>query len=418
MSMEVEAFIFDKKIGNLLLKDGIIYFEYDKNFKASGLEISPLKLPLSQNGVYTNNDERYFEGLAGVFHDTLPDKFGTKVIERYFESKNIPPHQLNVLQKLMFVGDKIIGAITYKPVLHKIDEKTVNELIELQNFYENAKKILSGDAIEVVDEMLNFMDSAASAGGARAKAIIGYNEDTKEIISGVKRDLKESFEHYLIKFDIANDDGASSDYTKLEYLYMSMAKEVGIDIPKIELLSHGNLAHYLIKRLDRINGETLHLHSVAGLTHTNFNIPMHYSYDELLRLTRYLTGSQKAVNEQFQRMIFNLVGRNQDDHAKNFAFTMDKNGIWNLSPAYDITYSNGAGYTKNHQLSLNGKTNEFTLKDILGLAKKHSIKENVAKENLEQIVEVFSGFKNRAGELDIRDTTIQRIVNELRLILN
>ena len=418
MSMEVEAFIFDKKIGNLLLKDGIIYFEYDKNFKASGLEISPLKLPLSQNGVYTNNDERYFEGLAGVFHDTLPDKFGTKVIERYFESKNIPPHQLNVLQKLMFVGDKSIGAITYKPVLHKIEEKTVNELIELQNFYENAKKIISGDAIEVVDEMLNFMDSAASAGGARAKAIIGYNEDTKEIISGVKRDLKESFEHYLIKFDIANDDGASSDYTKLEYLYMSMAKEVGIDIPKIELLSHGNLAHYLIKRFDRINGETLHLHSVAGLTHTNFNIPMHYSYDELLRLTRYLTGSQKAVNEQFQRMIFNLVGRNQDDHAKNFAFTMDKNGIWNLSPAYDITYSNGAGYTKNHQLSLNGKTNEFTLKDILGLAKKHSIKENVAKENLEQIVEVFSGFKNRAGELDIRGTTIQRIVNELRLILN
>lgn len=418
MSMEVEAFIFDKKIGNLLLKDGIVYFEYDKNFKTSGLEISPLKLPLSFNGVYTNNDERYFEGLAGVFHDTLPDKFGTKVIERYFESKNIPSHQLSVLQKLMFVGDKSIGAITYKPVLHKIEEKTVNELIELQNFYENAKKIISGDAIEVVDEMLNFMDSAASAGGARAKAIIGYNEDTKEIISGVKRDLKENFEHYLIKFDIANDDGTSSDYTKLEYLYMSMAKEVGIDVPKIELLEHGNLAHYLIKRFDRINGETMHLHSVAGLTHTNFNIPMHYSYDELFRLTRYLTGSQKAVNEQFQRMIFNLVGRNQDDHAKNFAFTMDKNGIWNLSPAYDITYSNGAGYTKNHQLSLNGKTNDFTLKDILGLAKKHSIKENVAREYLEQIVEVFSGFKNRAGELDIRGKTIQRIGNELRLILN
>ena len=418
MSMEVEAFIFDKKIGNLLLKDGIVYFEYDKNFKTSGLEISPLKLPLSHSGVYTNNDERYFEGLAGVFHDTLPDKFGTKVIERYFESKNIPPHQLSVLQKLMFVGDKSIGAITYKPVLHKIEEKTVNELIELQNFYENAKKIITGDAIEVVDEMLNFMDSAASVGGARAKAIIGYNEDTKEIISGVKRDLKENFEHYLIKFDIANDDGTSSDYTKLEYLYMGMAKEVGIDVPKIELLEHDNLAHYLIKRFDRINGEALHLHSVAGLTHTNFNIPMHYSYDELLRLTRYLTGSQKAVNEQFQRMIFNLVGRNQDDHAKNFAFTMDKNGIWNLSPAYDITYSNGAGYTKNHQLSLNGKTNDFTLKDILGLAKKHSIKENVAKEYLEQIVEVFSGFKNRAEQLDIRGKTIQRIGNELRLMLN
>lgn len=417
MSMEVEAFIFGKKIGTILLKDGIVYFEYDKEFKTSNLEISPLKLPFSLNGVYTNNEDRYFEGLAGVFHDTLPDKFGTKVIERYFESKNIPPHELTVIQKLMFVGDKSIGAITYKPVAHKIEEEKNNELIELQNFYENAKKIISGDAIEVVDEMLNFMDSAASAGGARAKAIIGYNCKTQELISGVKRELKKDFDHYLIKFDIQKNDGRSSDYTKLEYIYMNMAKEVGIDVPKIELLTHGNLAHYLIKRFDRVNSEALHLHSVAGLTHTNFNIPMHYSYDELLRLTRYLTGSQQDVNEQFKRMIFNIVGRNQDDHAKNFAFMMNKNGIWNLSPAYDITYSNGTGYTKNHQLSLNGKTNNFTLKDILQLAKKHSIKENIAKEYLEQIVEVFSKFKKKAKEIDVKEQTLSRIYDELRLNL-
>jgi len=418
MSMEVEAFIFDKKIGTILLKDGVVYFEYDKGFLTSNLEISPLKLPLSYNGVYTNNDDRYFEGLAGVFHDTLPDKFGTKVIERYFESKNIPPHELTIIQKLMFVGDKSMGAITYKPIIHKANEHKINELVDLQSFYENAKKIISGNAIEVVDEMLGFMDSAASAGGARAKAIIGYNESTKEIISGVKRGLKDDFEHYLIKFDMQKDDGDSSDYTKLEYLYMSMANDVGIDVPKIELLVHGNLAHYLIKRFDRIGGEALHLHSVSGITHTNFNIPMHYSYDELLRLTRYLTGSQQAVNEQFKRMIFNIVGRNQDDHAKNFAFTMDKNGNWRLSPAYDITYSNGTGYTKNHQLSLNGKTNDFTVKDILQLAKQHSIKENVAKEYLEQIIEIFSYFRTKAKELDIKAQTISRIDKELRLSLN
>ena len=417
MSMEVEAFIFGKKIGTILLKDGIVYFEYDKEFKTSNLEISPLKLPFSLNGVYTNNEDRYFEGLAGVFHDTLPDKFGTKVIERYFESKNIPPHELTVIQKLMFVGDKSIGAITYKPVAHKIEEEKNNELIELQNFYENAKKIISGDAIEVVDEMLNFMDSAASAGGARAKAIIGYNCKTQELISGVKRELKKDFDHYLIKFDIQKNDGRSSDYTKLEYIYMNMAKEVGIDVPKIELLTHGNLAHYLIKRFDRVNSEALHLHSVAGLTHTNFNIPMHYSYDELLRLTRYLTGSQQDVNEQFKRMIFNIVGRNQDDHAKNFAFMMNKNGIWNLSPAFDITYSNGTGYTKNHQLSLNGKTNDFTLNDILQLAKKHSIKDNIAKEYIEQTVEVFSKFKKKAKEIDVKEQTLSRIYDELRLNL-
>ena len=201
MSMEVEAFIFGKKIGTILLKDGIVYFEYDREFKGSKLEISPIKLPLSLNSVYTNTDDKYFEGLAGVFHDTLPDKFGTKVIERYFESKNIPPHELTVIQKLMFVGDKSIGAITYKPVAHKIEEK-INELIDLQNFYENAKKIISGDAIEVVDEMLNFMDSAASAGGARAKAIIGYNCKTQEITSGVKRELKKDFDFALKRLEV------------------------------------------------------------------------------------------------------------------------------------------------------------------------------------------------------------------------
>lgn len=415
MSMEVEAFIFDKKIGNILLKDGTVYFEYDKEFKNSNLEISPLKLPLSQKGVYTNLDDRYFEGLAGVFHDTLPDKFGTKVIERYFESKNIPAYELNIIQKLMFVGDKSIGAISYKPLICKLEDEKTDQLIELQNFYTNAKKIISGEAIEVVGEMLSFMDSAASAGGARAKAIIGYNPNTKEMISGVKKELKESFEHYLIKFDIQKEDGRSSDYTKLEYLYMSMAEEVGINVPKIELLNHGNLSHYLIKRFDRVNDEILHLHSVAGLTHTNFNLPMHYSYDELLRLTRYLTRNQQAVNEQFKRMIFNLVGRNQDDHAKNFAFTMDKNGIWDISPAYDITYANGTGYTKNHQFSLNGKVDNFTNKDIFELAKKHSIKESLAKEYLEEIIDKFSGFEKRAKELEIDKNFISIIQKELRL---
>uniref|UniRef100_UPI004047F0BD type II toxin-antitoxin system HipA family toxin n=1 Tax=Aliarcobacter sp. TaxID=2321116 RepID=UPI004047F0BD len=412
---EVEAFIYDKKIGTILLKDGRVYFEYDKEFKNSNLEISPLKLPLSFEGVYTNNDEKYFEDLAGVFHDSLPDKFGTKVIERYFESKNIPPYELNIVQKLMFVGDKSIGAISYKPSIHKLDNHKQQELIELNSFYENAKKIISGDAIEVVDEMLTFMDSAASAGGARAKAIIGYNPNNKEIISGIKKELPIGFEHYLIKFDFLNDNQRSSDYTKLEYLYMNMAKEAKIEVPNIELLEHGKLTHYLIKRFDRGNGKTKHLHSVAGLTHCNFNVPMHYSYDELFRLTRYLTGNQQDLYELYRRMVFNIIGRNQDDHAKNFAFLMDEKGTWSLSPAYDITYANGTGYTKNHQLSLRGKTNDFTKKDLLDIAKLHSLKGNIAKEIMEQTIDIFSTFRSRAKELEINEESIVKIEKNLRM---
>ncbi len=410
---EIEAFIYDKKIGTILLKDGRVYFEYDKEFKNSKLEISPLKLPLSFEGVYTNNDEQYFEGLAGVFHDSLPDKFGTKVIERYFESKNIPSYELNVVQKLMFVGDKSIGAISYKPSIHKLDNHKQQELIELNSFYENAKKIISGDAIDVVDEMLTFMDSAASAGGARAKAIIGYNPNSKEIISGIKKELPIGFEHYLIKFDFLNDNQRSQDYTKLEYLYMNMAKEAKIEVPNIELLEHGNLTHYLIKRFDRVNGKAKHLHSVAGLTHCNFNVPMHYSYDELFRLTRYLTGNQQDSYELYRRMVFNIIGRNQDDHAKNFAFLMDEKGTWSLSPAYDITYANGMNYTKNHQLSLRGKTNDFTKKDLLEIAKLHSLKENIAKEIIEQTIDIFSTFRSRAKELEINEESISKIEKNL-----
>ena len=412
---EVEAFIYDKKIGTILLKDGRVYFEYDKEFKNFKLEISPLKLPLSLESVYTNNDEHYFEGLAGVFHDSLPDKFGTKVIERYFESKNIPSYELNVVQKLMFVGDKSIGAISYKPSIHKLDNHKQQELIELNSFYENAKKIISGDAIEVVDEMLTFLDSAASAGGARAKAIIGYNPNSKEIISGIKKELPIGFEHYLIKFDFLNDNQKSSDYTKLEYLYMNMAKEAKIEVPNIELLEHGNLTHYLIKRFDRVNGKAKHFHSVAGLTHCNFNVPMHYSYDELFRLTRYLTGNQQDLYELYRRMVFNIIGRNQDDHAKNFAFLMDEKGVCSLSPAYDITYANGTGYTKNHQLSLRGKTNDFTKKDLLDIAKLHSLKENIAKEIIEQTIDIFSTFRSRAKELEINEESIVKIEKNLRM---
>lgn len=414
---EVDAYIFGKKIGTILLKEGRVYFQYDQTFQNSHLEISPIKLPLSLTSVYNNRDNAYFEGLAGVFHDSLPDKFGTRVIERYFESKNIPAYDINIIQKLMFVGNKSIGAIRYKPSLHSLDTQSQEELIELNQFYENAQKIVNGNAIEVVDEMLTFMDSAASAGGARAKAIVGFNPTTYSLMSGVQEKLPEGFEHYLLKFDMAKESGASSDYTKLEYIYMSMAKEVGIDVPDITLLEHDNLQHYLIKRFDRVNGEVKHLHSVAGLTHVNFNEPMHYSYDELFRLTRFLTADQQDLYEQYRRMVFNIVGRNQDDHAKNFSFIMDKEGIWSLSSAYDITYANGVGYTKNHQLSLLGKVNDFTQQDLLTLARQHGLKESKIKEIIESVKEVFSTFSQRATHLEVNKEMIQRVEKHLRLSL-
>jgi serine/threonine-protein kinase HipA len=371
---------------------------------------------LSGTRLYLNEEERdYFQGLPGVFHDSLPDKFGTKIIERYFESKQIPPHELNVLQKLMFVGNKSMGAISYEPSERLIERHEMQELIDIERFSQHARRIIEGETFEVVEGVLAFMDSAASAGGARAKAVVGFDPATEKMIYGLRDELPEEFEHWLIKFDMHDEKGRSQDYTKLEYLYMTMAREAGIEIPDIRLLEQGSLTHYMVRRFDRVEGERLHMHSAAGMVHANINVPGHYSYDHLMRLTRSVTGAQSDVEELYRRMVFNIIARNQDDHAKNFAFLMDSRGVWKLSPAYDITYAYGTGYTRVHQLSLKGKTTDFTQDDLLQIAKTHSIDPKSAAAWIEKIKEVLSAFPDRAKALDIHQKTIERVARSHRL---
>jgi serine/threonine-protein kinase HipA len=416
MTLEINPHIFGKKIGTLLYDSGKVYFEYDEAFKHSGLEISPVKLPLSGTRLYLNEEERdYFQGLPGVFHDSLPDKFGTKIIERYFESKQIPSHELNVLQKLMFVGNKSMGAISYEPSERLMERHEMQELIDIERFSQHARRIIEGETFEVVEGVLAFMDSAASAGGARAKAVVGFDPATEKMIYGLRDELPEEFEHWLIKFDMHDEKGRSQDYTKLEYLYMTMAREAGIEIPDIRLLEQGSLTHYMVRRFDRVEGERLHMHSAAGMVHANINLPGHYSYDHLMRLTRSVTGAQSDVEELYRRMVFNIIARNQDDHAKNFAFLMDSRGVWKLSPAYDITYAYGTDYTRVHQLSLKGKTTDFTLDDLLQIAKTHSIDPKSAAAWIEKIKEVLSAFPDRAKALDIHQKTIERVAGSHRL---
>jgi len=410
MSLEIHPHIYGQQIGTLLLKEGRVYFEYDEAFRRSGLEISPLMLPLASTRLYTNEDDMaYYGGLAGVFHDSLPDRFGTKVIERYFESKNIPSHELNIIQKLMFVGRKGMGAITYEPNENLLNTHAMQETIEIDAFAKHAQKVIKGDSLDVVDGVLAFMDSAASAGGARAKAVVGFNPQDASMIYGLRDTLPSPYEHWLLKFDTHTEQGASSDYTKIEYLYMQMASKVGIDVPPMTLLPHGNLSHFMIKRFDRVDNERLHLHSLSGMTHANIHVPKHYSYDNLLRLTRHITGEQRAVEEQYRRMVFNIIARNQDDHAKNFSFMMDKQGEWRISPAYDITYANGKGYTKEHQLSLKGRTSQFERKILLDFAEEQSIATKKANEMIDETIEVLSGFRCMAKALDVDTQTIERI---------
>jgi serine/threonine-protein kinase HipA len=410
--MEVIVKIFGLVVGTLYEKDGIIRFEYEQNFIDSGVNISPIKLPF-ETSTYINEDESYFLTLAGVFFDSLPDKFGTKVVERYYESKGVRPRELSVLQKLIFIGKRGMGALEYEPCEDITGSINLNETLEIRSMYEASKKIVTGEATDAIKELLLFMDSGASAGGARAKAVIGWNKQTNKIIGGAGEIPKE-YDYWLVKFDALDTFEKVADFTKLEYLYMSMAKACGVNVPEIDLLEDGEFTHFLIKRFDRVDGSKLHMHSLASITHTNFNIPLHYSYDEALRVVWFITKDKSAVIEFYRRAVFNTIARNQDDHAKNTSFLMTKEGEWSLSPAYDITYANGTGFTKNHQMSINGKVNNINKDDLIALALSADIKKKLAVKIIDKTVDVLQGFRTGALKLNIREDLINLVESDLR----
>jgi serine/threonine-protein kinase HipA len=409
--LKLNVFIFGNKVGELFEVKNQIYFKYDKEFLLQNIEISPLKLPLSSK-VYTNLDYvDYYNYLPGVFFDSLPDRFGTKTIEKYYEQKGVNPKLLTPLQKLAFIGQSGIGALEY--VLSIFDDEA-NEILEIRDLYNQTKSIIANSPNEFSNDWIKHASSFASAGGARPKVLISWNKE-KNIIKS--KDCNESgFEEWLLKFDerVSNSEKYYG-FMQLEYLYMSMAKEVGIDVPEIDLIkTNDGLVHYAIKRFDRKNDKKFHLHTLASMEHLNFNLQAHYSYLNALKLTDYLTNDYRDVKELFKRMVFNVIGRNQDDHAKNFSFIMDENGKWNLSPAYDITYSYGSGYTKSHQMTINGKTSNIELRDLYKIAEIMDISPKEVNLIVESILDKFLEFKKRALELDINKNFVDEIYKTIR----
>jgi len=405
---ELEVSLYGQIVGTLFESEDGIYFEYTKDFINSGLEISPLKLPL-KTGLYTNRDDRHYQTLAGVFHDSLPDKFGTAVIEKYYSTKGIEPNELSVLQKLAFVGDRAMGGLEYKPKEKLDDDTPLQEALAIRGMYDASRIIVEDKPIETIHQIMNFMRSGASAGGARAKAIIGWDRDQKMMKSGGL--FTDAYEQWIIKFDAMDErTQKSTDFTKLEYLYMKMAKESGINVPQIELIDDGELTHFLIKRFDRLKeGKKVHMHSLASMTHVDFNQPMHYSYDETLRLTSYITNDERDTEELFRRAVFNVIARNQDDHAKNTSYLMDEKGKWCLSPAYDITYANGQGFTKNHQMSIAGKIRDISRDDIYKLAEKTKLSKHKQDEIIEKVIDSVSTFKDKAKTLGINKKLVELV---------
>ncbi|MCF6262709.1 MAG: type II toxin-antitoxin system HipA family toxin [Xanthomonadales bacterium] len=318
-------------VGKLALRDKIIYFEYSPDFLQSGLNISPLHLPLKPG--LRIFEQGLFDGLPGVFNDSLPDGWGRLLLDRHLRKQGILGRQLSPLDRLAYVGSLGMGALVYTPD-HSITY-TSSE-INLDTLATQVQEVLVGEAKDVLQELLFLNGSSA---GARPKAVIGLSHDSFKIIHGAQA-LPESYSHWLVKFATA-EDGA--DAGAIEYVYALMAQDAGITMTKTHLFAGEKTAGYFAtRRFDRDGAQRKHTHTACGLLHSDFRLPS-LDYEDLLSLTSILTRDIREVERMFRLAVFNVLAHNRDDHGKNFSFLMDEAGEWKLAPAYDLTFSAGPG---------------------------------------------------------------------------
>lgn len=408
---EINAYIYGKKIGSMIEHQGVIYFEYDKEFKLTGLEISPIKLHTSKTqNAYTNSEHtRVYHGMAGVFFDSLPDKHGMAFIDRYFEKQGLKPFEVTLLHKLAFIGDRGMGAIEYIPKEDDISDSS-NITINAKEAYEELKQNLQNDNSSI-ESLMNIKQSVSPVGGGRPKMLVQYNYKTNEIRLN-KKELHKGYVRAIIKFDEIYEGVGSIGLTKLEYIFMSMAQEIGINTAQFQLISEGNAKHLLVKRFDRDdNDEKIHMATASGLMHIDISVLKATSYEYLFMLTRNICKSQEDIEELFKRMVLNILISNFDDHAKNFAYLMDKNGIWKLSPAYDITYSKGL--LKSYTTTVCGKDLDITKDDILKIAKAQSIKPATAIKIIDKCIDVVRTFEEKAKNIELDIDTIKECKNDI-----
>lgn len=421
----VKVKLWGTTIGYLLQEEnGMVGFQYDEDFIPSGIEVSPIKMPLSNKTYhFPTLAEETFHGLPGMVADSLPDKFGTIVIQRYLESQGRTLDSLSIIEKLCYTGKRGMGALEYEPAQEIIacdDHINIDALTKLASDILSAKEDFH---IEGNDKLMSqLMESSSSVGGARAKTLIAWNPITNDIRSG-QIDAGKGYEYWLLKFDnIKNNkdkDSAPDDneYTRIEYAYYLMAKSCGIDMSECRLYKENGSAHFMTKRFDRKTetGEKLHMQSLCALAHMDFNIPRKYSYEEAFYIMKALKLPYSDTLQLFKRMVFNEYARNFDDHTKNISFLMDKRGVWRLAPAYDITFSyrKDSIWVSSHQMLINGKSEDITEEDLLIVATIAGIKKSDARKSIQDVLEAVSNWKSFAQEAELSERNIMKIQEQL-----
>lgn len=410
---------------------GIASFEYDQKFKATGYDLSPLKMPiLSDKKIFSfpelrasrNSEFDTFKGLPGLLADVLPDKYGNQLINTWLVQNGRPENSMNPVEQLCFIGTRGMGALEFEPTQFKQNKRTFQVEIDclvdiaqkMLNKREHFKANLSKDEQHAMIEILKI---GTSAGGARPKAIIAYNKKTGQVRSG-QTNAPKGFEHWLIKLDGVSDTqfGESKGYGRVEMAYYNMAKDCGINMMESQLLEENNRAHFMTKRFDREDGDIkYHIQTLCAMQHYDFNEVNSFSYEHLFQTMRMLHLPYPQAEQMYRRMVFNVIARNCDDHTKNFAFRLKENGDWELAPAYDIchAYRPGSIWVSQHALSINGKRKEINRQDLLDFAKAMNIKKaDKIISLINERVSKWNAYADRVNmKPELRDSIKETLLN-------
>ncbi|MCU8502112.1 type II toxin-antitoxin system HipA family toxin [Vibrio vulnificus] len=417
---------------------GLGSFEYDPSFVKKGVELSPIKMPLS-NRIYrfSELDFNTFKGLPGLIADSLPDDFGNAVLNAWVASQGRSPSDITPLQRLQYTGKRGMGALEYAPAT-KLRSLNASQQVEIQSLVSIAQEILdSRGNFEVElkqngqddrEAMMSLLSVGMSAGGARPKAVLAFNEDFTQVRSG-QTNVPSGFTHYLMKFDGVSEHNKNQEtfgdplgYGAMEFVYHLMANKCGIDMMPCRLLHEGNRRHFITQRFDRIKNSKVHVQTLNGLAHIDYKKPGSFSYAELFGIARQLKLSAVDAEQLFKRMTLNIIARNHDDHSKNFAFMLTQDRLkkdkWSLAPAYDLAYSYkpGSKWVNSHWMSLNGKRDNFTRSDFYSLEKLSPIfNKRKIDDIIDTTIEHVSTWRQLAEEWDVPKTLIDEIQENLRL---
>lgn len=414
---------------------GVGAFEYDPGFIKKGIELSPIKMPLSTRIFsFPELDFNTFKGLPGLIADSLPDDFGNAVLNAWVAGQGNSPNEITPLQRLQYTGKRGMGALEYAPAT-KLRSLNASQQVEIQSLVSIAQEILDSrgrftialnpDQQDDREAMLALLSVGTSAGGARPKAVLAFNDDFTQVRSG-QATIPQGYTHYLMKFDGVSEHNINQEtfgdplgYGAMEFVYHLMAKNCGIEMMPCRLLQEGDRRHFITQRFDRIGNQKIHVQTLNGLAHVDYKKPGSFSYAEIFSLARQLKLPATDAQQILKRMVFNIIARNHDDHAKNFAFIL-KNEKWSLAPAYDLAYSYkpGSKWVSSHWMSLNGKRDSFTRSDLYSLEKLSPMfSKSKIDTIIDETIEHLSNWPTLAREWSVPQSLIEEISSNLRLNL-